>query len=52
MSWRACHTLYGIAGMRMWRTPMGHSASMIAFITVGVEPTVPDSPIPFMQSCA
>ena len=49
-SWRACHTRCGVAGMRMLRTPTGHSASMIAFITVGVEPTVPDSPTPLAPS--
>ena len=29
----------GVAGIWTLRTPSGHSASMIAFITVGVEPT-------------
>ena len=44
--WIACHTRCGVAGIWMLRTPSGHSASMIAFMTVGVEPTVPDSPTP------
>lgn len=46
VSWIACHTRCGVAGIWMLRTPSGHSASMIAFMTVGVDPTVPDSPTP------
>ena len=49
-SWIACHTRCGVAGIWMLRTPSGHSASMIAFITVGVEPTAPDSPTPLAPS--
>ena len=33
--------------MSMCRTPYGLSASTIAFMIVGGEPTVADSPIPF-----
>jgi hypothetical protein len=48
LAWRiACQTRCGVAGIWILRTPSGHSASMMAFITVGVEPTVPDSPTPF-----
>src|SRR3954447_10357257 len=42
----ADQTRCGVAGIWMLRTLSGHSASMIAFISVGVEPTVPDSPTP------
>ena len=48
--WIACHTRCGVAGICRLRTPSGQSASMIAFMTVGVEPTVPDSPTPLTPS--
>ena len=31
-AWIACHTRCGVAGMSMWVTPSGASASMTAFI--------------------
>src|SRR5690348_13480051 len=43
----ASQTRPGVAGMSMWRTSYGSSASMIAFITHGGDPTVADSPTPF-----
>ena len=36
----------GVAGMSIWRTPCGDSASTIAFITEGSEPAQPASPQP------
>ena len=36
--------------MSMWRTPRCDSASTTAFCTAGVEPIVPDSPMPFAPS--
>src|SRR5437764_816266 len=44
--WIAAQTRCGVAGIWMLRTPSGHRASITAFITVGVEPTAPDSPTP------
>src|SRR5581483_8961552 len=49
-SWIARQTRCGVAGICRRRTPTGQSASMIAFMTVGVEPTVPDSPTPLTPS--
>ena len=34
----------------MWRTPKCDSASHTALCTAGVEPIVPDSPMPFAPS--
>ena len=36
--------------MSRWRTPNGANASTTAFCTAGVEPIVPDSPIPYAPS--
>jgi len=36
--------------MSMWRTPRCETASTTALCTAGVEPIVPDSPIPFAPS--
>src|SRR5262249_15189332 len=44
------HTRAGVAGMSMRSTPSGLSASMIALITVGGAPMVPDSPMPLTPS--
>ena len=45
MAWPiARHTRSGVAGISICFTPSGRSASMSAFITVGVPPTVPSSP--------
>ena len=41
---RAC------TGMSMWRTPRWLSASTTAFCTAGMEPIVPDSPMPLAPS--
>src|SRR5262249_59408026 len=43
-SWIACQTRWGVAGIGRLRTPSGHSPSMMPFIVVGVEPTLPYSP--------
>ena len=43
----ACHTRSGVAGIGTSLTPRARSASTMALITVGVAPTVPDSPAPF-----
>ncbi len=40
----------GVAGIGTSVTPSGASASRIAFITVGVEATVPPSPTPLAPS--
>src|SRR5476649_1552212 len=45
-SWIAAQTRCGVAGIWILRTPSGHRASITAFMTVGVEPTAPDSPTP------
>src|SRR5207248_10466035 len=45
-SWMARHTRSGVQGISMWRTPRWATASTMAFCTAGVEPMVPDSPIP------
>ncbi len=45
-SWIARHTRSGVRGMSMWRTPRWATASTTAFCTAGVDPIVPDSPIP------
>src|SRR5207245_11402739 len=44
---RAAHTRSGVRGMSMCRMPRCDSASTTAFWTAGVDPIVPDSPIPF-----
>ena len=49
-SWIARHTRSGVAGMSMWRTPRCDSASTTAFCTAGVDPIVPDSPMPLAPS--
>ena len=36
----------GVTGMSMWRTPRWARASITALCTAGVEPMVPDSPMP------
>ena len=46
----ACHTRSGVAGMSIWVTPTGESASMIALMTAGGLPTAPASPAPFTPS--
>ena len=46
----ARHTFSPFAGISTWRTPYGASASITALWTAGVEPIVPDSPIPFAPS--
>src|SRR3954447_4228192 len=46
----ASHTRPGVAGMSMWWTPYGSSASITALITHGGDPTVADSPTPFAPS--
>ena len=46
----ARHTRSGVHGMSMWRTPRWLSASTTAFCTAGVEPMVPDSPMPLAPS--
>ena len=43
----AVHTRLGVHGISTCRTPYGASASTIALTTVGGEPTVADSPMPF-----
>ena len=49
-SWIALHTRSGVHGMSMWRTPRWLTASTTAFWIDGVEPIVPDSPMPFAPS--
>jgi hypothetical protein len=44
------HTRSGVHGMSTWRMPHGANASTTAFCTAGVDPMVPDSPIPFAPS--
>ena len=46
----ACHTALGVAGMSMWLTPSGRSASSMALITAGGAPIAPASPQPFTPS--
>ena len=46
----AVHTFWGEAGMSRWRMPRWDRASTTAFCTAGVEPTVPDSPMPLAPS--
>ena len=46
----ARHTRSGVQGMSMWRMPRCATASMTAFCTAGVDPTVPASPMPFAPS--
>src|SRR5438067_2523621 len=45
-AWIARQTRSGEHGMSMWRTPRWATASTTAFCTAGVDPIVPDSPIP------
>ena len=40
----------GVTGMSRWRTPRWASASMTALWTAGVDPIVPDSPMPLAPS--
>src|SRR5437764_13818094 len=40
----------GVAGISMWRTPSGESASTSALATAGSAPTQPASPAPFTPS--
>src|ERR1043166_4300796 len=42
----ARHTRSGVAGMSMWCTPNGESASITALATAGMAPTAPASPAP------
>ena len=46
----ARHTRSAVNGMSRWRTPRCDSASTTAFCTAGVEPMVPDSPMPLAPS--
>lgn len=46
----AFHTRSGVHGMSRWRMPRWLSASTTALCTAGVEPIVPDSPMPFAPS--
>ena len=45
-AWIASQTFDGVAGMSMWVMPYTDSASTIAFMMTGGEPTVADSPTP------
>ena len=46
----ACHTRSLVAGMSMCFTPRCFTASITADCTAGVEPIVPDSPMPYAPS--
>ena len=46
----ARHTFIAVAGISTSVTPSGASASMMAFITTGMAPTVPASPAPLAPS--
>ena len=46
----ARHTRSAVAGMSMWRTPRCETASTTADWTAGVDPIVPDSPMPLEPS--
>src|ERR1700680_4021161 len=47
----ASHTRFGVAGMSMWRKPvLAWSASTMALITAGGEPTAPASLAPLTPS--
>ncbi len=46
----AAHTRSGVHGMSMCVTPRCDTASTTAFWIAGVEPMVPDSPMPFAPS--
>ena len=46
----ARHSRSPLAGISTERTPRCDSASITAFSAAGVEPIVPDSPIPFAPS--
>ncbi len=46
----ARHTRSGVQGMSTWRTPRWARASTTALWTDGVEPIVPDSPMPLAPS--
>lgn len=47
---RELQTRSGLNGISIWRMPKSESASITAFTTAGVEPILPDSPIPFTPS--
>ncbi len=49
-AWMARQTFSAVAGITMSRTPSGASASITAFITTGMAPTVPASPAPLAPS--
>src|SRR5262249_46511226 len=49
-SWIARHTFSPFTGSSTLRTPRCDSASMTALCTAGVDPIVPDSPMPFAPS--
>ena len=46
----ARQTRSGVQGISRWRTPRWLRASTTAFWTAGIEPIVPDSPMPFAPS--
>ena len=46
----ACQTRSAVQGMSTWVTPRWLSASTTAFWMAGVEPMVPDSPMPLAPS--
>ncbi len=46
----AAHTVWAVSGMSMWRTPRWDTASITALWMAGVEPMVPDSPMPLAPS--
>ena len=49
-SWIACHTRSAVHGMSMCLTPRWDTASTTALWMAGVEPMVPDSPMPLAPS--
>ena len=49
-SWIAAQTRSDVHGMSMWVTPRWETASTTAFWIAGVEPIVPDSPMPLAPS--
>ena len=49
-SWIACHTRWAVHGMSMCLIPRWDTASTTALWMAGVEPMVPDSPIPLAPS--
>ena len=48
--WMAAHTRSAVQGMSMWVTPRCDTASTTAFWIAGVDPIVPDSPMPLAPS--